>query len=181
MGVQHKDVTPPIADYLKHLEENRLNFENGIFPEGGWITHSSKHDGEFLVRVFNRSGVKLVPAATASDVNMILDRAVYVALSRPVTIRRISHHFYKEFFATVDARNVSSWTAAEVQLCALASKLDQAIQIYDVADKERLKSPSVEATRKFTSSSARVGKLIVQANAVFAKVEAERAVASDQK
>jgi hypothetical protein len=180
MGVRHEDVTPPIADYLKHLDESRLNFENGIFLEGGWITLSSKRKVGFLVRVFNRSGVNIKPAATAVDVNTILDRAIYEALSRPATVRRISHHFYKDFFTTVDARKASSWTAAEVQVCALAKRLDAAIQIYDVADKERLKSPSIEATRTVTASSGRVSKLIVQANAAFAKVEAERAVASHQ-
>ena len=167
-----KAVTPPIADFLNQLEENRSNFARGIFPADGWIAPAS--DGGYSVRAWDKRGMKIEHCPTASDVSIGLAKLTYAVLSSPAVARHVSHQFYKEFYEAVDARRPRLLTAAEAKLCGGARKIAEAMPLYLEAIRNRDENEDIsrdEATRTLRTSTFRIDRFIRRANSLLANVE----------
>lgn len=167
-----KAVTPPIADFLNQLEENRSNFARGIFPADGWIAPAS--DGGYSVRSWDKRGMKIEHCPTASDVSIGLAKLTYAVLSSPAVARHVSHQFYKDFYEAVDARRPRLLTRAEAELCGAARKIALAMPDYLEAIRNRDENEDIsrdEATRTLRTSTFRVDRYIKRANSLFASVD----------
>lgn len=170
---EQSNMTPPIADLLKQLEEAQLNLEKGVFPADGLIAPAS--DGDcYIVRVWDKTGPKIVQCATASDAIIRLTEAKAEALSGRYVARQVSHRFYQSFFEAVDARSPLTITETEARLCGVAKKIAEAILLYDTVIRGGDESKAIPKSRA-RAIYLGLDRLIQRANDLYAKVEAEAA------
>jgi hypothetical protein len=170
-----KELTPPIADFLIRLEENRSNFSKGIFPANGWIAPADDGVG-YVVHLWDKFGPTVEFCPTSADVVMRLIKARDATLTRQYVARQISHEFYQKFYEAVDARKPRSLTEVEAKLCGIVGKINEAMLAYTANVREtagRKSTPDV--TQKFRRSALGVDRLLKRAHALYAKVSSEAA------
>lgn len=165
-------ITPPIAHFLKQIEEARRNLATGEFPDDGLVAPTS--NGGYSVRSWDRAGPRVNECATTSDAIMCLTVAANAALSKQYVARHISRHFYQAFFEAVDARRPRSVTPLEANLCGAGKRLARAMVDYNAINDQRLDSGrNSKVPDEFPGVALRVDRMIKRANALYEKVQAE--------
>lgn len=179
MRERSKKVSPPLADFLKKLERNRLNFDKNKISPDGWVAPADDGNG-YVVRLWDKFGPTVDHCSTYSEVILRLTKIEFEAASRQYVARQISKDFYQQFFEAVSAKPPGYITADEAKLCGLANKISMAMVPYTAIVRETAgrQSPP-DAVEKFRASSLGVDRLIKRANALYEKVHAAAAIAVD--
>jgi hypothetical protein len=176
MRERSTNVTPPLADFLKKLERNRLNFDKSKSSADGWVAPADDGNG-YVVRLWDKYGPTVDHCPTYSEVILRLTKIEFEAESRQYVARQISKDFYQQFFEAVSAKPPGYITADEAKLCGLASKISMAMVPYtDILRETAGRQSPPDAVQKLRASSLTVDRLIKRANALYEKLRAEAAI-----
>ncbi|KQV32028.1 hypothetical protein ASC96_31005 [Rhizobium sp. Root1204] len=168
----HPNLTPPIADFLRELEENRKNFTDGIFPTDGWIRRADDGNG-YIVRLVDKFGLTMQHCPSFEDGLLLMMKTALALTTGRYVARQVALNFYQKYFDAVDSRQPRRLTVAEAKLCGQARKISEAMNAY--TESLQGKKGSSEANREFHRAAIQVDRLIKRANVLYNDVVREAA------
>ncbi|URK88009.1 hypothetical protein LP421_10540 [Rhizobium sp. RCAM05350] len=140
-------ITPPLAEYLKRIDQAKRDFAKGVFPDDGLVSPASNGGLGFEVRILDKTGAKTVECPTAADVNMCLNVGRDRALSDRNIARQVSNDFYQAYFDAINARRPLQVTEREARLCGVCRKLANALSWYDGMNREMDEGETISRIR----------------------------------